>query len=326
MKRLLVLAITAFFGMILFFGSAPVQAEQTFVTIGTGGVTGVYYPTGGAIARLVNKDRKVHGIRCSVESTGGSVYNLNTIRAGELDMAVAQSDWQYHAYHGTKGTPFEAMGPDKDLRAVFSVHPEPFTVVARKDSGIKTFTDLKGKRVNVGNPGSGQRGTMEVVMEALGWTMDDFKLASELKPAEQSAALCDNKIDAIIYTVGHPSGSIQEATTSCDSILVPVEGPAIDKLVADNAYYRKATIPGGMYRGTDTDTKTFGVGATFVSSANVPEEVIYHVVKAVFDNFDQFKKLHPAFEVLKKEEMVKDGLSAPLHDGAVKYYKEAGLM
>ncbi len=326
MKKLLVLGITAFFGMVLFFGSAPVpvQADQTFVTIGTGGVTGVYYPTGGAIARLVNKDRKTHGIRCSVESTGGSVYNLNTIAAGELDMAVAQSDWQYHAYHGTSG--FADAGPNKDLRAVFSVHPEPFTVVARADSGIKTFADLKGKRVNVGNPGSGQRGTMEVVMKALGWTMDDFKLTSELKPGEQSAALCDNKIDAIVYTVGHPAGSIQEATTSCDSIIVPVEGPAIDKLVAENAYYRHATIPGGMYRGTDTDTKTFGVGATFVSSAKVPENIIYHVVKAVFENFDQFKKLHPAFEVLKKEEMIKDGLSAPLHDGAAKYYKEAGLL
>jgi uncharacterized protein len=326
MKKLLVLAITAFFGMILFFGAAPVQADQTFVTIGTGGVTGVYYPTGGAIARLVNLDRKTHGIRASVESTGGSVYNLNTIRAGELDLGVVQSDWQFHAYHGTPGTPFEAPGANKDLRAVFSVHPEPFTVVARRDSGIKTFADLKGKRVNIGNPGSGQRGTMEVVMDALGWTMGDFRLASELKPAEQSAALCDNKIDAIIYTVGHPSGSIQEATTSCDSILVPVEGPAIDKLVAENDYYRHAVIPGGMYRGTDTDTVTFGVGATFVSSTAVPENVIYHVVKAVFENFDQFKKLHPAFEVLVKEEMTKDGLSAPLHDGAVKYYKEAGLM
>ncbi|MBF0201086.1 MAG: TAXI family TRAP transporter solute-binding subunit [Desulfamplus sp.] len=326
MKKLVLLGMTAFFGMSLYFGSAPVpvQADQTFVTIGTGGVTGVYYPTGGAIARLVNKDRKVHGIRCSVESTGGSVYNLNTIAAGELDMAVAQSDWQYHAYNGT--STFADQGPNKDLRAVFSVHPEPFTVVARADSGIKTFADLKGKRVNVGNPGSGQRGTMEVVMKAMGWTMDDFKLASELKPAEQSAALCDNKIDAIIYTVGHPSGSIQEATTSCDSIIVPVEGPAIDKLVAEHAYYRHATIPGGMYRGTDTDTRTFGVGATFVSSAKVSENVIYHVVKAVFENFDQFKKLHPAFEVLKKEEMIKDGLSAPLHDGAAKYYKEAGLL
>ncbi|WDP93064.1 MAG: TAXI family TRAP transporter solute-binding subunit [Desulfobacter sp.] len=325
MKKLLVLGIAAFFGMVLFLGSAPVQAaDQTFVTIGTGGVTGVYYPTGGAIARLVNKGRKEHGIRCSVESTGGSVYNLNTIAAGELDMGVAQSDWQYHAYNGT--SKFADKGPNKDLRAIFSVHPEPFTVVARADSGIKNFMDLKGKRVNIGNPGSGQRGTMEVLMGALGWTKADFKLASELKPAEMSKALCDNKIDAYVYTVGHPSGAIKEATTSCDSVLVNVDGPVVDKLVNQYSYYRKATIPGGMYRGTDADINTFGVGATFVSSAKVPANVIYHVVKSVFENFDQFKKLHPAFANLKKEEMVKAGLSAPLHDGAVKYYKEAGLM
>ena len=240
-------------------------------------------------------------------------------------MGVAQSDWQYHAWHGTSSN-FEGQGPNKDLRAVFSVHPEPFTVVARADSGIKNFQDLKGKRVNIGNPGSGQRGTMEVVMEALGWTKKDFKLASELKSAEQSGALCDNKVDAIVFTVGHPNGNIKEATTSCDSNLVNVTGPEIDKLVKDNDYYRKATIPGDMYRGNPNDTNTFGVGATFVSSAKVPEEVIYNVVKAVFENFDEFKKLHPAFVVLKKEEMIKDGLSAPLHDGAVKYYKEAGLM
>ena len=299
-------------------------AENQFVTIGTGGVTGVYYPTGGAICRLVNKTRKEHGIRCSVESTGGSVYNLNTIRAGELDMGVAQSDWQFHAYHGT--SKFKDQGANKDLRAVFSVHPEPFTVVARADSGIKNFMDLKGKRVNIGNPGSGQRGTMEIAMAAVGMTKADFKLASELKSSEQSKALCDNKIDAMVFTVGHPSGSIKEASTSCDSVLVTVDGPAIDKLVADNDYYRTATIPGGMYRGTDADAQTFGVGATFVSSTNVPEDVIYNVVKAVFENFDDFKKLHPAFGVLKKEEMIKDGLSAPLHDGAAKYYKEAGLM
>jgi len=300
------------------------QAEQKFITIGTGGVTGVYYPTGGAICRLVNKDRKEHGIRCSAESTGGSVYNINTIRAGELDMGVAQSDWQHHAYNGT--SKFEEGGPFKELRAVFSVHPEPFTVVARADSGIKNFMDLKGKRVNIGNPGSGQRGTMEVLMKALGWTKDDFKLASELKSAEQSKALCDNKIDAMVFTVGHPSGSIKEATTSCDSVLVTVDGAAVEKLVADNAYYRIATIPGGMYRGNPDDVKTFGVGATFVSSTNAPADTVYQVVKAVFENFDNFRKFHPAFGHLKKEEMIKDGLSAPLHDGAVKYYKEAGLL
>ncbi len=306
---------------------APVgqaEAANQFVTIGTGGVTGVYYPTGGAICRLVNKTRKEHGIRCSVESTGGSVYNLNTIAAGELDMGVAQSDWQYHAYNGT--SKFAKKGANKDLRAVFSVHPEPFTVVARADSGIKNFRDLKGKRVNIGNPGSGQRGTMEVVMGALGWTKSDFKLASELKSSEQSKALCDNKIDAMVFTVGHPSGSIKEASTSCDSVMVTVDGAAVDKLVSANDYYRTATIPGGMYRGTDADTKTFGVGATFVSTAKVPADVIYQVVKAVFENFDDFKKLHPAFANLKREEMIKDGLSAPLHDGAAKYYKEVGLL
>ena len=318
----LVLSATVVAGLGL--GAMSTASANSFITIGTGGVTGVYYPTGGAICRLVNKGRKEHGIRCSVESTGGSVYNLNTIRAGELDMGVAQSDWQYHAYNGT--SKFADAGPNKELRAVFSVHPEPFTVVARKDSGIKTFDDLKGKRVNIGNPGSGQRGTMEVVMAAKGWTTDDFTLVSELKAAEQSQALCDNKIDAMIYTVGHPNGSIKEATTSCDTVLVSVSGPDIDKLVADNAYYRKAVIPGGMYTGSPDDVSTFGVAATFVSSTNTPEGTVYQVVKAVFDNFDDFRKLHPAFGHLTKEEMTKDGLSAPLHDGAVKYYKEAGLM
>lgn len=303
--------------------SIPAFAAE-FVTIGTGGVTGVYYPTGGSICRLVNKGKKEHGVRCSVESTGGSIYNINTIRAGELDMGVAQSDWQYHAYNGT--SKFAKKGAFKELRAIFSVHAEPFTVVARADSGIKNLNDLKGKRVNIGNPGSGQRGTMEVLMKAKGWTKSSFKLASELKASEQSKALCDNKIDAMVYTVGHPSGSIKEATTTCKSVLVNITGPAVDKLVNDNDYYRTASIPGGMYMGNDNETKTFGVGATFITSSKVSETVIYNVVKAVFENFDAFRKLHPAFANLKKSEMIKDGLSAPLHRGAVKYYKEAGLM
>jgi hypothetical protein len=323
-KKITTLGLLAGLAASLTLGAATTAQAQSFITIGTGGVTGVYYPTGGAICRLVNKNRKEHGIRCSVESTGGSIYNLNTIRSGELDMGVVQSDWQHHAFNGT--SQFEEAGPNKELRAVFSVHPEPFTVVARADSGIKTFTDLKGKRVNIGNPGSGQRGTMEVLMATLGWTKSDFSLASELKSAEQSKALCDNKIDAMVFTVGHPSGSIKEATTTCDTVLVSVTGPEVEKLVSENAYYRMATIPGGMYRGNDEDVQTFGVGATFVSSTNAPADTVYQVVKAVFENFDDFRKLHPAFDVLKKEEMVKDGLSAPLHDGAMKYYKEAGLM
>ncbi|WP_422367929.1 TAXI family TRAP transporter solute-binding subunit [Pelagibius sp.] len=273
----------------------------------------------------MNRGQKDHGIKCTAPSTGGSVANLNAIGNGEQDMGVAQSDWQYHAYNGTAADKFP-NGANKDLRAVFSVHPEPFTVVARSDSGIKTFADLKGKRVNVGNPGSGARGTMEVVMGKLGWEMGDFKLASELKSAEQSAALCDNKIDAIVFTVGHPSGTIKEATTSCESIIVPVTGPEIDALANDNDYYAKATVVGGTYDGTADDVETFGVGATFVSSTKADEETIYQVVKAVFDNFDRFKKLHPAFANLKEADMITNNLSAPLHPGAVKYYKERGWM
>ncbi|MBC7134927.1 MAG: TAXI family TRAP transporter solute-binding subunit, partial [Oceanibaculum nanhaiense] len=215
MKKLTLLsfgAALAFGGLALADGTAA-QAQQKFFTIGTGGVTGVYYPAGGAICRLVNADRKTHGLRCSVESTGGSIYNINAISQGEMEIGVAQSDWQYHAYNGTAGQ-FEGK-PIKQIRAMFSLHPEPFTVLARKDSGIKNFEDMKGKRVNIGNPGSGQRATMDVVLKAKGWTTADFSLASELKPAEQSQALCDNKVDAIVYTVGHPNGSIQEATTSC---------------------------------------------------------------------------------------------------------------
>ena len=297
---------------------------EDFITIGTGGVTGVYYPTGGAICRLVNKGRKDHGIRCSVESTGGSVYNINTIREGELEFGVAQSDWQYHAYNGT--SKFADAGKFEELRAVFSVHPEPFTVVARADAGISTFDDLKGKRVNIGNPGSGQRGTMEVLLEAKGWTTGDFALATELKAAEQSAALCDNQIDAMVYTVGHPSGSIQEATTACDSVLVTVDGSAVEGLIGDNPFYRSANIPGGMYRGNDSDTMTFGVGATFVSSTAVSDEAVYTVVKSVMENIEDFRKLHPAFANLEPKDMATAGLSAPLHPGAAKYYKEAGLI
>lgn len=308
-------------------GSASMQAvaaDETFITIGTGGQTGVYYVVGQSVCRLVNRTAEEHGIKCTAPSTGGSVANLNAIREGSMDMGVAQSDWQYHAFNGT--SKFEEQGANADLRAVFSVHPEPFTVVARADSGITTFDDLKGKRVNVGNPGSGQRGTMEVLMASKGMTMDDFKLASELKSSEQSQALCDNKVDAIVFTVGHPNGSIKEATTSCESVLVDVSGPAVDMLISENAYYAAATIPGGMYTGNDADVSTFGVGATFVSSTKADPEVVYQVVRAVFENFDRFKKLHPAFANLDPANMIKNNLSAPLHEGAVRYYKEKGWM
>jgi len=299
-------------------------AEQQFVSIGTGGITGVYYPTGGAICRLMNKNRKETGIRCSVESTGGSIYNLNTIRAGELEFGVVQSDWQFHAYNGT--SKFEDQGAYKDLRAVFSIHPEPVSMVARADSGIANLIESQGKRINIGNPGSGTRGTWEVIEEAMGWSRDGLKLATEMKSAETGQAVCDNKIDAFFFLVGHPSSLIQETLATCDSRLVNAWGPEIEKLVADRPYYRRADIPAGTYPGQDYDVTTFGVGATLVSSMDVPEEAVYALVKSVFENFDDFKKLHPAFANLKEAEMISDSLSAPLHPGAEKYYKERGWM
>ncbi|MFA0414335.1 TAXI family TRAP transporter solute-binding subunit [Vibrio renipiscarius] len=304
-------------------GAGAVNAQE-FITIGTGSVTGVYYPTGGAICKLVNKGRKDHNIRCSVESTGGSIYNVNTIRAGELDFGIVQSDWQYHGYNGT--SKFEAQGPYNNLRAMFSLHTEPFNIIARSDAGIESVEDLAGKRVNIGNPGSGDRATMGVVMDAMGWTNDSFKLASELKGSERSQALCDNKIDAFVYVVGHPNGSIKEATTSCDAKLIPASGEKIDAIVNANPYYTFTSVPAGMYRGTDKDVNSFGVAATMVTTADVSDEVAYNVAKAVFENFDTFKRLHPAFANLKKEDMVKAGISIPLHPGAAKYYKEVGLL
>ncbi len=298
------------------------QAQQKYITIGTGGVTGVYYAAGGAICRLVNKDRKSHGIRCSVESTGGSVFNINTIKAGELDMGVAQSDVHFNA---TKGiAQFQKDGAYADLRAVMSLHPEPFTVLARKEANVKSFADFKGKRFNIGNPGSGTQASMLELLGAMGWSKQDFSLASELKADEHGPALCDGKIDGFFYAVGHPSANIQDPTTTCGAKLVPLTGPAIDKLVSSKSYFAKATIPGGMYPNNPQATDTYGVLATFVSSSKVPADTVYAVVKAVFDNFDEFKKLHPALANLKPENMIKDGLSAPLHDGAARYYKEKG--
>jgi len=305
-------------------GAPSAQAQQKFVTIGTGGVTGVYYAAGGAICRLMNKDRAQHGIRCSVESTGGSVYNINTIKAGELDFGVAQSDAQFNAVKGM--AQFKDGGPMSELRAVFALHAEPLTVLARKDAGVAKFEDFKGKRFNVGNPGSGTRATVDVLMPALGMKTADFSLTSELKPDEHGAALCDNKIDGFAYVVGHPAANIQDPTTTCGAKLVSIAGPAVDKLVAANPYFAAVTIPGGMYANNADPVKTFGVVASFVTSAKVTDDVVYTMVKAVFENFEDFKKLHPAFANLDPKQMMKDGLSAPLHNGAIKYYKEKGWM
>ena len=325
MKKVLVIGIALVFGFAVFMGGTPTtaQAKTTYVTIGTGGITGVYYPTGGAIAKIVNQKRAEYGIRCTVESTGGSVFNVNAVMSGDLDFGVVQSDRQYQAVHGLEE--WKDAGPQKDLRAVFSIHPESITLVAAVDAGIKSITDLKGKKVNIGNPGSGQRQNSIDALEAVGINYEKDLQAEGIKAAESAGLLQDGRIDAFFYTVGHPNGSIMEATSGKRKVrFASITG--VDKLLAKYPYYAPAIIPIELYPNADNkeDVQTFGVKATFVTSAKVTDNVVYAITKEVFENFEEFKKLHPAFQVLTKQNML-EGLSAPIHPGAMKYYKEAGL-
>jgi uncharacterized protein len=325
MKKLISMSVAVAFALVcvMAMGSADVQAKTTFVTIGTGGITGVYYPTGGAIAKIVNQKRKEYGIRCTVESTGGSVFNVNAVMSGDLEFGVVQSDRQYQAMKGM--AEWKDKGPQKDLRAVFSIHPESVTLCAAVDAGINDIKDLKGKRVNIGNPGSGQRQNSIDALEAVGLNFETDMQAEQVKAAEAPGLLQDGRIDAFFYTVGHPSGAFKEATAGARKVkFVSITG--IDSLLAKFPYYAKSFVPVKLYPGAanDADVETFGVKATFVTSAKVPADVVYAVTKEVFENFDSFKKLHPAYAVLTKASML-EGMSAPIHEGAMKYYKEAGL-
>ncbi|MFP7755764.1 TAXI family TRAP transporter solute-binding subunit [Thermodesulfobacteriota bacterium B35] len=324
MKRGLLYSIAMLAALLMTFATA--QAKTQFVTIGTGGITGVYYPTGGAIAKMVNKKKKEYGIRATVESTGGSVFNVNAVMNGDLEFGIVQSDRQYQAWHGL--AEWKDKGPQKDLRSVFSIHPESVTLVAAVDSGIRTIKDLKGKKVNIGNPGSGQRQNAIDALTAVGIDYKKDLQAENVKASEAPGLLQDGRIDAFFYTVGHPSGAIKEATSGARKVrFVSITGPEIDKMLAKFPYYAKSVIPVEMYPGAqnDKDVPTFGVKATLVTSAKVPDEVVYAITKEVFDNFDDFKKLHPAYSTLTRESML-EGLTAPIHPGAMKYYKEAGLM
>ena len=320
------------FAALFSFNTVAKSAE--FFTIGTGGPTGVYFQTGNAICKMLHKSAiaKEHGrkkgidkaYRCTAPSTGGSNYNIGQIKEGEFQFGVAQSDWQYHAVNGSskwEGKQF------KGLRAVFSVHNEPFQIWASAKSGITDFSGLKGKVVNIGNPGSGQRGTMEELMKAMGVDNSFFKSVTELTSSEQVKALCDGKIDAYGYSVGFPNGAMEQAAT-CKAKALPINltGSEVQGLIDGAPYYAAATIPAKTYTGQRKDVTTFGVKATVVTSADVSEDLVYQVTKAVFENFDSFRNQHPAFGPLEKKNMISDGLSAPLHPGAIKYYKEAGLM
>jgi len=310
------------FTVFSFLAAASCLANIQYLTIGTGDVSGIYYPIGGALCNLINQRQSQ--IHCEISTTGGSLANVSGIRSGSLDLGVIQSDWQYHAYKGTDL--YAKQGEFKNLRSLFSIHVEPFTVLARADADINSFDDLQGKRVNIGPPQSGLRATLQMLFTLYGWELSDFATSLQLNSTEQVQALCSNQVDAIFYMVGHPNRLIKDTLSACNAKLVNVSGEKISALINNSNHYRKVVIPGGTYRGSEQDISTFGVAATIITTAKLNDDVVYQLVKSIFENHQQFIQLHPAFNGLSKYGMVSDSLTAPLHAGAVRYYQEVGLL
>ncbi len=301
-------------------GSGAFALGERPLLIGTGPVVGVYFPAGGAICNMMN--RAAGAPVCAVVSSEGSAANLQALQAGALDLAIVQSDWQYHAVRANGGG--ETGGRFEGLRAVFSLHGEPVTIVARADAGIGSIEDLKGKRVNLGLPGSPGRTSAEALLAAMGWSLADLGAVGELAPEHQPSALCSGAIDAYILPTAHPSGAVAEATQGCGARLVPVTGAPAERLVSDNPFYAFATIPGGTYGGNPDPIASFGLKATVVTRADVGPERVYALVKAVFDDFPSFAAQHPAFAGLEPSARALDGNTAPLQEGALRYYTERG--
>ena len=328
-KKIATCPIFALVSMSMFLAALPANllAETSFVTIGSGDITGLYYPTGLIIAKMVNDKREEYGVRAAVESTRGSVFNVNAVMAGYIEFGLVQSDKQYQAVKGL--AEWSEKGPQRELRAVLSIHNESVCLVAAVDSGIETVADLKGKRVNLGNPGSGQHRNAMDALESAGLDPNRDILMEKVRAAEAPQLLQDNRIDAFFLTVGHPSKTLKEAVSGSRKVrFIPITGPGIDKLISDNPYYGKDVIPvAEFYRGSENaaDVNTFGVVGTLCTSTRVPDHVVYAITKELFDNFDHFKEQHPAYADLTREGMLR-GLTAPLHPGAEKYFREAGLL
>ncbi|HEX6113527.1 MAG TPA: TAXI family TRAP transporter solute-binding subunit [Geminicoccaceae bacterium] len=294
------------------------------VVIGTSSPAGIDYPLGGAICRLFNLDTPRHGLRCAEEPSTGFVANVESLRSGRIDIGIVPSDVLADAVAGEG--PFAARGPAADLRVLFAGHADVFTLVAHQGSGIRTVADLRGKRIGIGSPGSRQRASMERVLAALGLTRNDFAEVRELSPAEQNRAFCADELDAIVYSVGHPNGLVRDATLTCDGMLVAVSGPALDRMLSEYQEYERATIPAGTYPANPADVPTFGVRAVVVTTARMPDAVAYEITRAVFDHFDDFRRLHPAFEALSVARTAHAAGRAPVHAGAARYYREHGWL
>ncbi len=296
--------------------------RRTFISIGTGSQTGVYYPVGGAIKQLVEE---VPGkpLNVSTKASRGSVQNINDVMNGSVTFGIAQSDRQFQAVHGLSNWEED---PQTSLRFVFSLHPEVITLIAAEDSGIRTISDLRGKRVNIGSPGSGHRGNAMDILRAAGMDPDTDLQAESLTVEECASMLQDNRIDAYFYTVGHPNGSITEASTGRRKVrFVPITG--MDDLLEKSPFYSVTEVPVSYYPNAiqDDEVASIGMLTTLVTHADTPEDVVYTLVKAVFENLDRLKTQHPALQSLSQETMLHGG-NAPLHPGAERYYRETGLM
>lgn len=319
-------------GLALAITIFPVKVPAADIVVGSGKNAPVNIGIGRAICRVIRKTDPQ--ATCDVAGIEGrdaadALAVLSAVRNGAIEIGIVQSDWQYHAYQGSGPVEFMDVRFD-NLRSLFSLHGELFTVVARRDAGIGSLDDLVGKRVNIGNPGSSQRAIMEMVMRAKGWGRDDFKYVDELSSSEQLLALCHNRVQAVVAVVSHPNEQIAKTLALCDAEIVPVQGAEIDKLVAENRFYASSEVPMGVYTGSGVDSEvlvpTFGVMVTAVTSSDLDDETAYDVVKSVFDDLESLKRLHRALGTLQPGRMTTAGLSAPLHPGAVRYYREHGMI
>ena len=321
-----------FLGVLFLIGSlcvSKVDAEQiegrtVALTIGTGSIGGVYFPTGGAICLNVNRilskiePQQPH---CSVEPTVGSVYNISQLAGGELQLGIAQSDVVSKAWTGK--SPFET--PVKDLRSIISLYTETITLVARQDAGIKTLTDLKGKRINLGKRGSGTERTAQEIFGACGLGANDLAAVHNMGAERAAEALRTNNIDAFLYVVGHPNETIWNLSSNTKINFVELSGRCLDTMVVSNPYYVKALVPGELYQGDAVAVPTLGVKATLMTTADLPEELIYHVTRAVVEKLYRFRRLHPDFNSPNPKSLF-EGLVAPLHLGAFRYFQEMRVL
>lgn len=336
MLRAMAVWFVAFCSFVFLFSGGHAFSGATkrdFVLIGTGSMTGIYYSIGGGVCKFIVSGyaglNPLKKLVCSTSSTAGSVYNLNSMRRGVMDIGAAQSDVGYYAYSGN-GI-YEGVPPMSDLRLLAYLHKEHFTIAVRKDSGIKTIDDIKGKRVNIGAPGTGVRNAMMTLFKVKGWTQKDFLVTSDLKSSEQVQALCDGKLDVISDFIGHPNAAMQEAVATCDAITLSFDRDFVRELIKEYPYYHKGLIPGNTYANNPNDTHTISVRASMYATTSLSDEMAYLVVKSIASNFSKFRELNGALKNLTLRDLVGQygdagTLNVPLHNGALGFYREVGFI